>query len=150
MRAFGWVLFGLGALLLLAGGFSDASVASQGAYSRYLPDRVVNYSLMFGALKMMLAGGFLLVAGAIFLARTPPSSLAPNARLPSVPARDFEVPSEEKNHASENPDVLKKALELRNAQSAKADRITAIAVGLVVLLIVVAAAVLVADYARPH
>lgn len=64
----GWIVIAIGAALLALGYFSDVTILRDGYYEPYSgdsepPGRMVNYALMFGALRMMLAGGFLLMAG---------------------------------------------------------------------------------------
>lgn len=147
MKFLGWVLFALGAVLLLVGGFTDASVATRPAYPSYLSSRVMNNGLMFGALKMMLAGGFMLVSGATLLARSnvPSAPLAPAAPVPPMP--ELQLSGEETSAEREGTEGLKLALERRNAESTKADRRTAMAVGIVILIIVISAAMIIGDYA---
>ncbi|MGN6064919.1 hypothetical protein [Brevundimonas diminuta] len=146
MKFLGWALFALGAVLLMVGGFSDASVPAGSAYPSYLSNRVMNNGLMFWALKMMLAGGFMLVSGATLLARSsvPATPSVPAAPVPTPP--EHQLSGDGTIVAPERTEELSLALERRNAESAKADRLTAIAIGFVILVIVISVALVIGDY----
>lgn len=96
----GWTVVVLGAVLLGFGFFQDVTVTTGGYYDPYLqrsdpPSQVVNYSLMFGALRMMLAGGFLAVAGlvAVFAGEVVGRVQAPASAGLLVAAKPSSTPS---------------------------------------------------------
>ena len=102
----GWLLFAVGLIMILIGVFYDITIESPGrydAYAGYVPStRSVNFHLMFQALAVLVAGGFSMLCGAIFIAagslarsETAPAlpgsatpEPPPTAAAPSEPARD--------------------------------------------------------------